>query len=499
MSLLIRNVKVLGADRDLPDRADVYVNGANISAIGSFPNKSAREIVEGNGAYLSPGFIDIDTTSDHYLGIFKDPSQADFLKQGVTTLIGGHCGASLAPLIYGGLESMEEWGDIRSVNVDWHTTAEFLKALERRPLGVNFGTFAGHSTIRRAIAGDDHRELTANELAVMKGVLARSLAEGAFGLSAGLDHPGGSAAAYSELRSLAKQTAASGGVFSMHLRGTDGSVAAGAKEVFRLRRDSGVKILLPHFSPIVGFEKEYEHTLMLAAKEEVFFDVHPFGRTFRAFYRFLPAWAQKGGITRMAKSLDDEWFAKRILRELPGIAPGDLMIEEAPRNPRLIGQDLASYMQITEVDDPRQALLSLLRLTRLRGVASVRNVNKQVLKEALVHPRSMVASHASAPVDEVHTGTARSLRTRSTFTEFLRLALREKLLPIGEAIKKITAMPAAVGGIPGRGAVREGYFADLVLFGEEGVKMVVVNGRVAVREGEYTGALAGRPLHKDRS
>ena len=183
MSLLIRNVRVLGSQKKLPERADVFVAGTTISAIGSFPKKEADVTIDGEGAYLAPGFIDVDTTSDHYLSLFEDLGQEDFLRQGVTTMIGGHCGASLAPLYYGELSSFRKWANLRAVNVNWHTLREFLSVLQRRRPGVNFGTFAGHSTMRREITGDAIRDLTRNEIRVMGGILDRALKEGAFGLS----------------------------------------------------------------------------------------------------------------------------------------------------------------------------------------------------------------------------------------------------------------------------------------------------------------------------
>src|ERR1044072_3559400 len=155
MTLLIKNVKVLGTGRAPEEKADVFVSGEVISAVGSFPHKGADEVIDGQGGWLMPGFIDVDTTSAHYLSSFDAPEQEDFLKQGVTTIIGGHCGASLAPLLYGSLESLRKWGDTNEINVDWHTVAEFFARLAQRPLGVNFGMLAGHSTIRRAILGED--------------------------------------------------------------------------------------------------------------------------------------------------------------------------------------------------------------------------------------------------------------------------------------------------------------------------------------------------------
>src|SRR5271170_3941874 len=161
MTLLIKNVRVLGANRVIPLPVDVFVSDDKISAIGNFPDKKADEVLDGQGAYLSPGFIDVNTDSDHYLTLFDHPAQEDFLAQGVTTIFGGMCGSSLAPLLYGTLESVRKWGGSDDqINVDWHTIAEFLATLDRRPLAVNFGTMIGHNTIRRAISGTAVRELT---------------------------------------------------------------------------------------------------------------------------------------------------------------------------------------------------------------------------------------------------------------------------------------------------------------------------------------------------
>src|SRR3989344_226005 len=131
MTLLIKNVRLLGSDLGPEAKADVFVSGENISAIGDFSRKSADEVIDGQRGYLAPGFIDVDSTSDHYLTLFDNPGQEDFLKH-------------VAP----------------------------------RPLGVNFATFAGHATIRRAILGEDVRDLTKNETDVFVSVLQRAIAEG---------------------------------------------------------------------------------------------------------------------------------------------------------------------------------------------------------------------------------------------------------------------------------------------------------------------------------
>ena len=132
MTLLIKNVKILGGERTFPESSDVFVNGDKISAIGNFGRKTADETLDGMGAYLAPGFIDVNTDSDHYLSLFSYPSQEDFLRQGVTTIVGGMCGSSLAPLLYGSLESIRKWTDISRFNVGWHTMSELIQRLNKR-------------------------------------------------------------------------------------------------------------------------------------------------------------------------------------------------------------------------------------------------------------------------------------------------------------------------------------------------------------------------------
>src|SRR3989338_776433 len=177
MTLLIKNVQPIGAGNKLPERTDIFISGDKISAFGNFSSKGADETIDGQGAYVSPGFIDVNTDSDHYLTLFDDPAQEDFLKQGVTTIIGGQCGSSLAPLIYGSLESIRKWTDIGKMNVNWNSAKEYLNELERRRLGVNFGTLIGHSTIRRALVGESQRTLTKNELKVFNETLKRTMGE----------------------------------------------------------------------------------------------------------------------------------------------------------------------------------------------------------------------------------------------------------------------------------------------------------------------------------
>lgn len=498
MTLLIKNVKLLGSDLAPEEKADVFVSGGSISAIGDFSRKDADEVLDGQGGYLAPGFIDVDTTSDHYLTLFDNPGQEDFLKQGVTTIIGGHCGASLAPLLYGSLESVRKWGDIGKVNVDWHTVKEFMERLAERPLGVNFATFAGHATIRRAILGEDVRDLTKNELGVFISVLTRAMSEGALGLSTGLEYVHTRGTPYQELLPLVKSVRAAGGIYSTHLRDTGAGIETALKETMKLAAESGVSVLVSHFTPFLGVQRQYERAAKLLdslPKDSDFhFDLHPWGGSMIPFYQLLPQWAQNGTLEIMAKEVKDEWMAKRIAKELPEFFPEDFVIAEAPGQNILVGETLADFMRQYEITDRRQALLKLMAMTSLRGVAYAQNIDKDLADKMLAHPRALIGSHAPSIKRRPHEKLFASPASINTFPEYLRRVTAKDLLSLPEAVRKITALPAEKFRLAKRGRIQEGYLADLVLFKDFQVKATIVNGAVAVRDEAATGARSGRAL-----
>src|SRR3989344_2580012 len=280
MSLLIKGVQVVDGAGRPPYKADVLIQKNIISAIGNLKRRRARKEIDGLGNYLTPGFIDINTDSDHHLTLFTDPSQSDFTNQGVTTSIGGHCGASLAPLLYGTLESIRKWVDPTEINVNWHTVGELLKTLDKLPLGVNFATLVGHSTIRRALVGESNRRLTQKELAVFQKILEQSLDEGAYGLSTGLGYVHGRLASDRELRALVKVVADAGGVYTTHLRNETDELLESVKETVRVAKSTGAKTIISHLRPLKGSENQFDEALKLleksSASASVYFDISPY-------------------------------------------------------------------------------------------------------------------------------------------------------------------------------------------------------------------------------
>jgi N-acyl-D-amino-acid deacylase len=499
MTLLIKNVRILGGAREFPDVTDVFVSDEKIAAIGNFPDKKADEILDGQSAYLSPGFIDVNTDSDHYLTLFEHPGQEDFLRQGVTTIFGGMCGSSLAPLLYGTLESVRKWGGSEDrINVNWHTVAEFLATIDKRPFAVNFGTLAGHGTIRRSLAGDAVRELTKNELSVFIETMKKAMGDGAFGLSTSLGSVHAQKASRTEMASLAKIVKESNGIYATHLRKTATGIDESMDETIKLAKETGVKVLVNHFVPVRGAEKDYESALamldVLPASVDLQFDIYPFDALLLPFYTFLPAWVRMGGFEVMYANIQEEWLLPKIKNEMEILEDSHFTVAQAPGNDFLVGKKLSDLKEMYGLKDGREALLKLMTTTKMRGVALYENLNGDLMKKAIVNKRAFIASNAPSFSESSSGKQLKSDRTTQTFSRFLELVERDKIMPLADAIRKITLEPARKFGLAGRGEIKEGNYADLACFKNGEVKFTVVNGKVVMKEGEFQNKFPGKAL-----
>jgi N-acyl-D-amino-acid deacylase len=503
MTLLIKNVQIVGGAKEFSEPRDVFISDDKISAIGVFPNKKADVTLDGQGAYLSPGFIDVNTDSDHYLTLFDHPSQEDFLRQGVTTIFGGMCGSSLAPLTYGTLESFQKWGDTNRVNVNWHSMDELLRVLDKRPLAVNFGTLAGHSTIRRAILGEAMRDLTKNEMNVFARTLEAALREGAFGLSTGLAYVHSYKTSYLELSFLADVVQRFHGVYATHLRDGAAGVKDSIDETIKLAEEINVRTLVSHFVPVIGVEKHYEAALaainQLPDAVDFRFDIYPSSSSLMPIYTFLPQWAQNGGVAVMVANVKDEWLLTRIRKDMPEINEDHCILAQAPGNDFLVGKSLRDIRLMYDLQDPRDALLKLMAAMGMKGAVLYQNLNYSLARKAMASKRSFIASNAPSFDENDKYKQIKSERTTSTFTRFLSLVENDKLMPFDEAIKKITAEPARMFDLAERGEIKEGNFADLVCFKGGEVRFTIVNGVVAYSDGIFQKKFPGKALrHKMR-
>jgi N-acyl-D-amino-acid deacylase len=494
--ILIKSGQVIDGGGGAPIQADILIKKNKISAIGNFPNKTADQIIDARGMIVAPGFIDVNTSSDHYLSLFTEPSQKNFLLQGVTTIIGGHCGSSLAPLIYGSLESIRKWSDTNQVSVDWHSLADFLSILEKRKVGVNFGTMVGHSTVRRALIGETSRDLTENELKVMKSVIETALQEGALGVSTGLGYTHSKQTPYPEIKAVAELAAAHGRVYSTHLRDEKEGLLASVTETIKIAEETGVKTLISHFRPLIGAEKDFKLALGLieavAAKTDIHFDNYPFPTSIVPIYTLLPRWAQNGNLEVMRSTLETPYMEERLLKELPKLKGDDVTILQAPGVEYLIGNTLGTFSEGQGLSLSK-GLLKLMKVTSLRAVVLYKNINLEVVLETLKHPQNLIASNSPGFSEVAH--RVKDERPYATFARFLSLVQKNQYLPIEKAIQKLTAVPAKKFSLKGRGEIKEDAIADLVVWGEGGAKDVMVNGVVAVQDGILKDGSAGSILY----
>ncbi len=493
--ILIKNVQIIDGSGQKPFRGDILIDGQQISAIAPVIKRGADEVFDGLGLTATPGFIDVNTNSDHYLSLFTNPLQKDFLLQGVTTIIGGQCGASLAPLMYGSLVSLRKWAKPDLINVDWNTFGEFISAMRRLKLGVNFATLVGHSTVRRDIVGEEMRDLTQSETEVFLKILEQSLKDGAAGLSTGLAYIHSRPVSTSEINKLAKLIAKQNKIYATHLRDERTGLVRSVEEAIYVAQESGVRTIITHFRPFQGFENNFQEAISLIEKSlvkaNVYFDIGPFNKSILTIYALLPDWAQNGGVEVMMGHLLNEKTRRQIIEELSSLPLNDYTVGAAIGQEALVGKTLGVLAKEYS-KSAAEILVELMINTKLRGKLTLEDLNLELLENTMFHPRALIGSN-SASFSENDPAALKIERSKNTFSKFLELSAKRGIA-FEEAIKKITFTAARIAGIKNRGLIKEKYFADLVLMKDGSITDVLVNGKFAVRNSAVTNEFSGNVL-----
>lgn len=477
---------------------DVGIQNGRIRRIGDLKNTLSSRRINGRGLVVTPGFVDIHTHADEE--IEKLPFARNYIQQGVTTILGGNCGDSIYPI------------------------GEKLASLERSGLGINFALLAGHATIRKRVIGMVDRAPTQEELNKMKDLLAKAMEQGAVGLSTGLYYAPGSYAKIEEVIELSKVVARYGGVYTSHIRDESdyniGLVAA-VKEAIEIGEKANIPVQISHFKAlgrsVWGKSAEILNLIETARGRgiDVTFDQYPYMASATSLKGALvPRWAQAGGDEKMKERLHDP-ATRRKVREgmLTSLdkrgGPEKLLIATFPPEPRLEGKHLAEIGKIKGIE-PIDAAIEIL----VAGGASVVSFN--MLDEDLIRimqsPVGMVASDGS--LVEFGKGVPHP-RYYGTFPRILGKYVREdRILTLEEAIRKMTSAPATRIGFVERGLIKEGMIADIAIFNPDtvrdkatfdkphqypvGIDWVIVNGQLAVSNGEWAGIKAGEVLYRQK-
>lgn len=502
-------------------KADIGIKDGLIETIGDLGDQEAKTVIQAAGQFVAPGFIDITSHSDVTWSLFDYPGQESMLTQGVTTIIGGNCGSSLAPLASSeAIHAMKKYTDVSRINTNWQRVDEFFAELEKHNLGVNFGTLMGHGTLRRGIIGDATRPLTQEEIEKMKFMIHEGMEAGAFGFSTGLSFSHESAASIEELTSFLKALTPYRGLYKVHLRSESHDIFVSINELLRTGRELGIKVHISHLK-LLGrtswdFIENTEAMMSLAEKNGVklSFDLFPYVRTGSFLYQLLPRWAREGGFDPMIKRIQDPAMKAKIIDDLKKFTLHyNSIIIASAEYPYHVGRTIAEIAE-TGKESPEEAMLSLLVANHGRVSIFNKTILSKNLELLVKNPLSTIASDGSGyDTAAAKTGNLVHPRSFGTFPHFLHHFVgKMKSLTWEEAIQKITSTPAGIIGIKNRGLLKAGYGADIMVFNpetirdratytnpylySEGISTVIVNGVAEIENGAVTGKRAGKVLKR---
>jgi len=497
MTTLIKNGLLYIGTPDAPQKLDVLLQNDRIVRIGSLQKMKADEIIDATGLIVCPGFIDINTHSDHYFSIFSDPLQRDFLKEGITTIIGGNCGESLAPFSLARKGVSTDWGhtQISSANIHWHDMRELFRVLKNKKFGVNFGTLVGYTTIRNFVTSDALRDLTDSEYELTKNILQDALKEGAFGLSTGFEESHEEHIPYREILPLIKIVGEKNGVYATHIKNFGDHLESAVGDVLRVAREMGVKIEISHFIPTKDHAEKYQKAKALIEQESAMANIHfdipvSFERII-PIHRFLPHWIHDEHAEETFVHLHSSHLKKRIMNHFSQLDLKNVTIAVTPKYlSSLVGKSLKDISKSFGMPIGN-TLLYLMQISHMTIMCAIGDVDKNTLEDFVNSPVSIISSASSNfPKSEF------SSKTRESIFASISAIAKEKNIAIERLISKFTSIPAIKYGIRDRGQIKEGYYADLVIFKDLTAFDVFVNGTHVIKSGALEDVYGGRTLLK---
>jgi len=475
--LLIRHGTVVdgtGAPRYV---ADVGVSGERIARIGDLAGARGAAEIDAAGRIVAPGFIDAHTHDDRLM--LSAPEMAPKVSQGVTTVVAGNCGISLAPMPAGAPRPVTPPLDLLDDEGGWFrfgTFGAYVAALRAAPPATNAALLVGHTTLRVATLDDVGRPARADEIGRMRELAREALAAGAIGVSTGLYYEPASAAPPEEVIEVCRPLREAGGLYCTHMRDEGDRVLESLEETFRVGREVGVPVVISHHK-VVGLPNH--------------------GRSRET----LPAIAARMRTQAVGLDCYPYCASSTILSaSRVGVASKVLVTWSKP-HPEYSGMALDDVVRAMNV--PRDEAIARL----LPAGAIYFSMDEADVQRILAFERTMVGS------DGLPHDAAPHPRLWGTFPRVLGHYSRELgLFPLETAVHKMTGLTAATFGLADRGVVREGAYADLTVFdagtvGEgatfarpvqpaRGIELVIVNGAIAWRDGRATGARPGRVLRR---
>jgi N-acyl-D-amino-acid deacylase len=528
---VIRNGAIYDGSGGDAIRGDVAIDGDHIVAVGKVRGAGKTEI-DAHGLAVAPGFINVMSQAQESL--IADGRAMSDVKQGVTTEIFGE-GESMGPLSPAMKKELTDFQADIKYDVDWTTLGEYLQSLVRHGVSVNVGSFLGAATPRVSVLGRENRAPTAAELEQMRAIVRQAMDDGAFGVASALIYAPGAYSTTSELIELCKAAAPYGGMYISHMRSEGNRLLEAVDELISIAREAGVPAEIYHLKA-AGRANWPKMDAVLqrvnaarASGLHITADMYTYTAGATGLDAAMPTWVQAGGYEQWRKRLLDPAMRSRVVSEMrtPSTDWENLMMLAGGaenvllagfKNEKLkplTGKTLAEVAKMRGVS-PEDAAIDLViedgsRVSTIYFLMSEENLRKQIAQ-----PWVSFGSDAEAPAPEgVFLKSSTHPRAYGNFANLLGKFVREqRVIPLGEAIRRMTSLPASNLGIANRGALKAGNFADVVVFDPatiaatstyerphsyaSGVQHVFVNGVQIVRDGEHTGAKPGRAVRRER-
>jgi N-acyl-D-amino-acid deacylase len=489
--LVIREVMLYDGSGAPPAGADVAVEGDRIAAVrggAAGAPLRGRETLDGRGLALAPGFIDVHTHDD--FAAIAHPDMAFKLAGGVTTCVVGNCGFGAAP--HAAAAVMAKAMHPKLALPEWQGYAGYVRRLEQQPTGVNIGVLIGHGTARLAAMRTEARAPSGAEMSAMKATVAEGMEAGALGLSSGLVYDPGRFAATEELVELCALLRGTGGLYATHMRDESNGLLDSVREAIAIGERAGVPVQISHHkaSGRSAWGLVRESLKLIEAAQSRGLEVHADQYPYTAGSTILSAVYRDGKL-------------RGAIGDLTG---DDVVIASTEAHPQWEGRSLAQLG--AEMGCSAEAAAERVLAEDGAVTCVLHAMSEEDVRTVMRHPSTMIGSDGIPTIEgKPHP------RLYGTFARVLgRYAREQNLFTMQEAVWRMTGFAAKKFGLKDRGLVREGAFADLVLFDPakiidrgtfedpkrlpDGIRAVFVNGKKAVDNGTMTGVRTGRVLRR---